>query len=301
MKIYDCFTFYNEFELLELRLKSLYDVVDYFVIVEADKTQSNIPKPFYFDEHKNDFAEFLPKIKNVKVNMNVPYKGTGDWSIENAQRNAIFQGLTDAEPDDFIFISDLDEIWAPNILQQILNNTAKLIKNHRLPLFRQFRGKKIFIPFKVSENTIDFLEHSPIALEQTFHYYYFDWIAQDTWHGTVLTKFKNLTTPQELRNLRMKMPFLREGGWHFSYMGGAARVIDKMKAIVEGDEFVKANANLLDKNHVEKSMTNGTDIYGRKNVAESQFLPYDVSNIKLPYLAEFVKKYPQFVKAEGSF
>ena len=46
IKIYDCFTFYNEFDLLELRLTELYNYVDYFVIVEADTTFTNRPKPF---------------------------------------------------------------------------------------------------------------------------------------------------------------------------------------------------------------------------------------------------------------
>ncbi len=50
VKVYDCFTFYNEFELLELRLRALWDVVDYFVLVEADRTHTNKPKPFYFYE-----------------------------------------------------------------------------------------------------------------------------------------------------------------------------------------------------------------------------------------------------------
>ena len=54
MKIYDGFTFFNELELLELRLKSFWDIVDCFVIVEADKTHANIFKPFNFAEQVRD-------------------------------------------------------------------------------------------------------------------------------------------------------------------------------------------------------------------------------------------------------
>ena len=133
MKVYDCFTFYNEFELLELRLKSLWDVVDCFVLVEADKTQSNIPKPFYFNERKAEFAEFLPKIRHLMGKMDLPYKGVGDWVIEHAQRNLIAQGLQDAAPDDLIFISDLDEIWAPDILQRINNRQVPVIASYTPP------------------------------------------------------------------------------------------------------------------------------------------------------------------------
>ena len=127
LKVYDCFTFYNEFELLELRLKSLWDMVDYFVLVEADKTQNNVPKPFYFGERISEFKEFLPKIRHVPMRMNVAYKGKGDWTIENEQRNSIIYGLTDAAPDDLIFISDLDEIPDHDILQRLRENRAPLI------------------------------------------------------------------------------------------------------------------------------------------------------------------------------
>ncbi|MBR5913339.1 MAG: hypothetical protein IKZ58_03100, partial [Selenomonadaceae bacterium] len=127
MKVYDCFTFYNEFELLELRLKSLWDMVDYFVLVEADKTQNNVPKPFLFGERISEFKEFLPKIRHIPMRMNFDYKGAGDWTLENEQRNSIVYGLTDASPDDLIFISDLDEIPSPDIIQRIMTNETPLI------------------------------------------------------------------------------------------------------------------------------------------------------------------------------
>lgn len=127
MKVYDCFTFYNEFELLELRLKSLWNMVDYFVLVEADKTLNNDSKPFYFAERREEFKEFLPKIRHIPLKVDVDYKGVGDWQIEYGQRNAIMYGLTDAVPDDLIFISDLDEFPALDILQRINENNARVI------------------------------------------------------------------------------------------------------------------------------------------------------------------------------
>ena len=295
MKVYDCFTFYNEFELLELRLKSLWDVVDCFVLVEADKTQSNIPKPFYFNERKAEFAEFLPKIRHLMGKMDLPYKGVGDWVIEHAQRNLIAQGLQDAAPDDLIFISDLDEIWAPDILQRINNRQVPVIASYTPPQ----PYNKFIIPCQLMVHAIDLLEYSPIAMAQAFHYYYFDWIAPNTWQGTVLTKRKNLTTPQDLRMLRLHAvtPRIPNGGHHFSYMGGADRIIDKMISIVDGNEMVeKSSGALTDKKHVEESMAKGSDIYGRKGIPESQFYPYDISQIKLPYIQEFVRKYPQFLR-----
>ena len=119
MKIYDCFPFFNELELLELRLASLYDVVDRFVIVEADKTHANVPKPFNFYEHIHDYEKYLPKINYIMDTSVVEYKGAGDWSIENNQRNNIAKGLTDAEPDDLIIIGDVDEIPDPALIKTI--------------------------------------------------------------------------------------------------------------------------------------------------------------------------------------
>ena len=124
MKVYDCFTFYCQFELLELRLKSLYDLVDYFVIVESNKTFSNKSKPFNFLERKDEFKEFFPKIRYVMEKDNIPFRGPGDWAIEANQRNNIMRGLEDAQPDDLIFISDLDEFPSPDILERIYKNWA---------------------------------------------------------------------------------------------------------------------------------------------------------------------------------
>ena len=85
-------------------------------------------------------------------------------------------------------------------------------------------------------------------MAQHFHYYYFDWIAEGSWQGTVLTKYKNLTTPQELRHLRNSFPRIPDGGHHFSYMGGADRVINKMISIVDGNELVvKSEGKFIDK------------------------------------------------------
>ena len=88
MKVYDCFIFYNEFELLELRLRALWNVTDYFVIVEANRKFSDPPKDFTFPKRAEEFKEFWSKIRLVKANLSaVPFKGAGDWAIEFAQRN----------------------------------------------------------------------------------------------------------------------------------------------------------------------------------------------------------------------
>ena len=291
MSVYDCFTFYNEFELLELRLQALWDVVDCFVIVEANRKHNGEPKNFLLRE----LYESSSKIRCISVDLsNVPYGGVGDWSIENAQRNAIMNGIGDAAPDDLIFISDLDEIPAPDIIQR-LNANEELFFNFVVepPLIKT----NAIFPAKILVSASEYLEKSFVALGQNFHQYYFDRMSCEPWLGTVLTKRKNLTTPQMLRNARWTAPFILNGGRHFSYMGGTERVIEKMTSIVDGNEFViKSGGGLIDRRHVEESMLNGTDIYGRQNIPSSQFFPFDAKKINLPCLNEFLKKYPHFLR-----
>ena len=293
MKVYDCFTFFNEFELLELRLKALWDVVDYFVIVEANIKQSGVPKDFNLLKRADDFKEFFPKIRYIASDLSkVPFKGVGDWSIEFAQRNAIMNGIGDAAPDDLIFISDLDEIPAPNIFQRLQENQIELVA----PVV-VLAAKNIVCPARLLISAADFLESGAIVMTQKLCCYYFDWINPQTWQGSILTKRKTLTTPQELRNLRNQLPRVVGGGYHFTYMGGADRVIEKMTSVVEGNELVEnSSENLLDKKHVEESMAKGTDVYNRPDITNMQFLPYDARNIDLPYLDEFLRKYPHFLR-----
>ena len=66
-KIYDCFNFFNELDILELRLNTLYDHVDFFVIVESDVTHSGEPKKFFYEEHRERFSKFADKILNYKI------------------------------------------------------------------------------------------------------------------------------------------------------------------------------------------------------------------------------------------
>lgn len=294
MKIYDCFTFYNEFELLELRLKSLWDMVDYFVLVEADKTQNNEPKPFYFAEHKNEFAEFLPKIRHIPLAINIDYKGKGDWQIENGQRNGIMHGLTDSYPEDFILISDLDEIPSPNIIQRMKENNVQVISICPIPPPLE-NGKVLNMPCQILVPSMTLLEYFPLALQQSPHFYYMDYIRLDEpWNGTVITKRKNLTTPQMIREMGhfYKIPFILNGGYHFTYMGGIKRVVRKIASLVEGDVNIA-----LDEERKKKATEEALKSMEEGYFANSKLHKYDIKNIKLPHLQEFLKKYPYFLRA----
>ena len=289
MKIYDCFTFFNELELLELRLASLYDVVDRFVIVEADKTHANEPKPFNFYEHIHDYEPYLSKISYLMDTSVVEYKGAGDWSIENNQRNNIAKGLVDAEPDDLIMISDLDEIPNPAIVKTIRESFTDPTKFVDFIAFYDTTPftKNQLVPFHSGMRINNFLDLSPVGCQQVFHSYYFDWVNRDLpWSGTVIGKFKHMTSPQAFRDSRITLPRILEGGWHFSSMGGIEKFWQKVRS---GPDF--RNYSDADKDFLEEAMKSGKYLLGG-----AKFEPCDLNEIKLPALKDFIKKYPHFVR-----
>lgn len=113
MKIYDGFTFFNELDLLEIRLEELYEHVDKFILVESDHTFTNIPKPYYFEENKERYSKYLDKIIHIKINSS---KHENPWDNETVQRDAILQGCIDADSNDLLIMSDVDEIPRNNII-----------------------------------------------------------------------------------------------------------------------------------------------------------------------------------------
>ena len=125
--IFDCFTFFNELDILEIRLNEMAPVVDRFVLVEARKTFQGADKPLYFDENKARFAPFLDKIEHVIVDfpedLGLYRKAASQaWAREYYQRDQIAQGLITAQPDDLVIVSDVDEIVSASVLREAAQN-----------------------------------------------------------------------------------------------------------------------------------------------------------------------------------
>lgn len=106
--IYDTFMFFNELELLELRLNELNGVVDKFVLVEATRTFTNKPKPLYYAENKQRFSQFNDKIIHIIVDDSPD--SDNPWVLDRYQKNCVGRGLRNAAPDDIVVFSDADEI-----------------------------------------------------------------------------------------------------------------------------------------------------------------------------------------------
>ena len=134
MKVYDCFTFFNELDLLEIRLNELYNSVDYFVIAEANMSHSGKPKDYVLEENWERFKPFQDKIRYLKID-DFPVTHNS-WVREKFQRDALSRGFTDMQSDDLIIISDLDEIPRAEIIDMIKEDENKYERYVlRVPLF----------------------------------------------------------------------------------------------------------------------------------------------------------------------
>lgn len=292
--IYDCFTFFNEIELLKIRMNILNDVVDKFVIVEADKTLRGVPKAFNFEKIKSEFDnEYPDKIIYIKATNCPVLENSKDWAIEYFQRNSIMGGVYNCKAEDLIMISDIDEIPNPNILKNLhdytvipINKSKDNKKIHLKQMFSLLGENKKFL----KSNTLDyFLEYMSVALEQDLFYYYFNNKANQKWYGTVLCKYKNLRIPQQLRNRREIMPYVKNAGWHFSYMGGIEQVKLKLSSIIEGDNFKLPPQFSSEDDYINFCLDNGKDVFGREELL-FQFI--NLKEIGLPKIDKIKELYP---------
>ena len=195
MKIFDCFTYFNEADILRIRLEELGDLVDFFVIVEASETFTGSSKRFYFDDIPSWIDKWKEKIIRVKVNF--PQDVNTSWLKEYYQRNAIISGLSLAEPEDIIIISDADEIINSNIVSQL-----KLIEK-------------------------------PARLDVKQYFWNYNWqVPQHCNQGArpIVARFKDLETHscQELR--AGDWHTIPDAGWHFSFFGETEKIKKKIES-----------------------------------------------------------------------
>ena len=306
MKIFDCFTFFNELELLELRLKILSPYVDYFVLVESNITFRGDEKPFYFNPNDSIFQSYIHKIIYLKYENNPQITKPNDYSLEIQQRNYITKGLkhfNTCQENDIIIISDLDEIPNPDILRQLKTNSISA-KNNVLKLHRIFRKRKnkfiayskyiqLLLNYYQNNSILDILEITPLSFSQNHYYYYINYLHPDKWYGSVISLYKNMKIPQDLRNLRRRFPIIKNGGWHFAYMGGIERILKKVNSTV--DENSNRNINkIYSEEYIKKCLKNGSLIYDYQNQDNHVFTKVSIESLNIPNVQEFINKYPNF-------
>jgi beta-1,4-mannosyl-glycoprotein beta-1,4-N-acetylglucosaminyltransferase len=294
MKIYDCFQFFNELDLLEIRLEMLYDYVDYFVISETTKTHSNNDKKMYFEDNKEYFKKYLDKIIHIKtdypeeiLNMGLKEGNTEYNTIYNEisfyydkeehegylkqyptfcrdylQREFIKFGLISCEEDDLIMVSDLDEIPNPLVVKKIKEEN---LYNH--------------------------------CVMQDCFYYYINCMAHTNWFGNYIVKYSETkkSSLTHLRNRRVNFDRLNKSGWHLSFMGGYDRVKTKIESYAH-QEFNNPSI----KNELINRISSGKDIFYRgSNNNDVQEFYYD--NMLITDLNIYPEKMINLIKEKYNY
>jgi beta-1,4-mannosyl-glycoprotein beta-1,4-N-acetylglucosaminyltransferase len=217
--IYDVFSFNNELDMLGLRLEILSPYVDYFVLVEADRTFSGIKKPLYYDISKEKFAKFKDKIIHYKVedspisftdgscDQNLLRMGLESdnvteehicWLIEFYQKESVKKALTSLSPDDICIVSDVDEVWNPNI---------------------DFSKLSLGSIYKPRINNCYF-EYLNVRTSENWTFFTGPIICA---YGIIENSCLNHLRTQRKMNHIYK--FIEDGGWHFNALGGSDKKI----------------------------------------------------------------------------
>ena len=291
MRIFDCFMYFDEEMILDVRLNTLNKFVDYFVIAESKFTHSGKKRNLNFNINK--FEKFKDKIiyliydkepQGIEIiNENDHKNDKARKTImnavkrENGQRNYLQKGLDAAENEDIILVSDVDEI--PNLIN---------------------------IDFANFKNKI-------IQFKQEMFYYKFNLVLPKLlWTGTKGCRKKNLISPQWLRNIKDRkysilrpdiffskkkysdIFFVKNGGWHFTNIKAPKDIKNKLSSYLHHIEY---DEKPLDVNEIENIINKKTAIYnlnldkklnklGEGNKLES----YDLNKLPI-YIKENKKKF----------
>jgi len=264
--------------LLELRLETLWDYVDYFIISEASYSHTGVEREVNFDIKK--FSKYMSKIRYVRLDDRP--KGKNDfWKNENFIRNNIINGLFDAKPNDLILISDLDEIPDPEKILQYDPN-------------KYLRG--------------DFL--------QRYYSYFFNnyWLGDvdkkgrlipdsNKWFGTKITTYHNFmnffqgnaTSVRSYKSSgifrsikrswfrRRYVQTILDGGWHFTWIFSLEDIVKKLENTAH-QEFNKSEYKKI--NYIKSMIYSGKDFikpnarYGPQSIDDS-FPKYLLDNIHI--------------------
>jgi beta-1,4-mannosyl-glycoprotein beta-1,4-N-acetylglucosaminyltransferase len=227
IKLYDGFQFNNEFELLELRFKEHWNYVDKFILVESLTDHRGNPKPLHYAEHKQKFHQYKDKIQHIvvgTVTQNVPYQwGTPNTgSPDDQARNHIPWGMYNADPDDILMVSDVDEIWRPSALEFMKNDRSYSIFSP-LQSLSHFKINFICATHSDPNRCNGYMAWSKAIRFRDFKSY---WKLDAT--AFKANGYLSCWTidPNTLRMLNACA--IPHGGWHFSWWGKTENILDKM-------------------------------------------------------------------------
>lgn len=253
----DAFLFYNELDLLKVRLEYLGNRVDQFVIVESNIDFSGKEKSFFLNDELIRTLPYADKILYHREHINLNslqwvikriryYRRINRflWKIQDAQRNSLLKPLKRFKPSDIVIFSDLDEF--PNekaISESISNlNDSACIKSQTC-----FSCEQIFFYYNVKNAVLD-----------------------NQFYGSIITNIKTLRNilPHKLRSQKDSLPHIKNGGWHFSYFMDEEKILGKILAISDVENL--SSFKSLSKDEISKKILGGLDLYDRQTKLSDQ-------------------------------
>jgi len=245
--VLDAFTFFNELDLLELRFEILNPYVDKFIIVESYQTFSGSPKPLYYIENYERFAKWNDKVIHIVV-PNIEVHDGNLFRRHYLCYEAIEKKLLEFDPQDISFCSDLDEIWNPEMLKQIDENPHSLIQHN--------------------------------------YSYFLNYLSNEVWTGTLMSKVQNIFVGYNKHNRTAKPYPLQNGGWHFSNQGGVEQIIKKLEAYDHSNEVLPVLSQ-FEGYGIKDRMEKGLDFLGR---------PYNYQGVPFQFTVS-EEEWPEYLKA----
>ena len=232
MKIFDCFIFNHEVELLEIRMNILNDYVDKFVITEGDVTFSGLPKESHFLNNKDRFAKWQDKI--ILNQITIP-ECESPWHREIYSRNAMVRPEIFSD-EDLILMSDGDEIPNPEIIEHASE--------------------------WVSDDT-------HFTFEQSCYAYWVNNLYSNKWFGSRAATYKYVknTTVDDIREgtedeNKISGSIITNGGWHFTYLGNEEHIRQKINSFCDRQfDIPEVTEN------ISKNLESGQDVLNRSHIS----------------------------------
>jgi beta-1,4-mannosyl-glycoprotein beta-1,4-N-acetylglucosaminyltransferase len=252
-KVIDCIMFYNELEMLNYRIHTLKDVVDYFIIVESTHTHQGKEKKLYSKDVTQLFQEFKSQIIHIIVDdfphkyPNIDYSKLEQWVNENYQRNCMKRGIDQIplKDNDILIVSDLDEIPDPRTIESIKNSSISINFNR---------------------------------LEMDFYFYNLNTMSSRKWTtAKVLTYrfFKSYSLSfQDVRNLNNNVPIIKNGGWHLTFFGDKYFVKNKLESFAHQEYNITDCTNMeVIENRIHNKIVHDGEQCIHIPLSENMYLP----------------------------
>lgn len=266
--------FFNEYDMLEGRLEYLYDIVDYFVIVENDVTHNGNKKPMNYVSNIERYRKYQKKIIYLPMSTDTskydwnrePPVGALDvttyyasMAMDVDQRNYITQGLKHFKPTDIVMISDLDEIPNKQSIRQAMHQLNSGVE--------------------------------AISFVQDMFYYNLKQKQVNPWAGTVITTNRSITekSPQWFRRKRWDLPKIMNAGWHLSYWMSLEKIQHKIMNFAHQEYNIPEFADI---NKIAERVRAGKDLYDRDYNA---FEPVARHSLNLELVKAFEKYEPKHI------